>query len=361
MCWNVSESGDQVLLSRYSIAVSAAISFGVLISSNAVFSGSPVIVPAGPRAAKIFFQAPVTLNGSTAGTSFDRAPGGGTPAVPGSGLPAVRVYNPDGSGLATGGPSAATWPKWLTSFEIGISGTNNSTAISGNCARFSGPGEDTASNCNFLITDPSAGTPGTRNGAAGFNCGATPGFFRVSEFDCASGGTTVDGNGGPSDGVYIRATFSRNGQFLAPNENIMVVLEYAASTVNGAPQSPTQCFANGSFTPTLASCSDMSWQIFLKHSTTEIVQPFLLLVPPAFAALDSLKLAAGSGVATKQFFMPLASDPNLNTLQISRIRGLAPDGASAPLTPPRNIFESCVTNGALCDGMVFRSITFYRM
>lgn len=302
-------------------------------------------LPGGPRAARIIFQQ------SYPSGSFDTSPTGGTPDTPGSGQQAMRVFNPDGSLLASGGTAATAWPQWLTSFEIGISGTSNTAAPNPDCARFAQLSESTANNCVFTSPFTSYNT----------TCGAGSGMYRVSEFDCTS--TTLPstkGNGGPSDGVYLRATFSRNTSILASTENLLVVLEYSASGVNPSPQTPTNCFNNGVFDSTVAGCSDMTWNAYIKHSTSEVVQPYLMLVPPVIGFANFTAQTGGSGVSTKQFYIPLASDPNLQVLQISRINALqnssTVQGASGPL-----FTTVCGPDSPLCVGMILYSITFYRI
>jgi hypothetical protein len=143
----------------------------------------------------------------------------------------------------------------------------------------------------------------------------------------------------------------------------MVVLQYAASVLNPAPSNPTLCFSGGIFNPTLTTCSDMSWQIYMKHNPFEIVQPFLMLVPPAFAYVNNVTGTGGSGAATKQFFIPLAGDQNLSVIQISRIRALP--GNTGSVSPAPNFAATCgannPANSPLCMGMIFYSITFFRI
>ncbi|MGZ6311761.1 MAG: hypothetical protein ACXWOH_14085, partial [Bdellovibrionota bacterium] len=267
-------------------------------------SASPTLsVAAGARAAKIIFRQ------SNPSGSFDSSPAGGTPAVPGSGQQANRVFNADGSLLATKGSSS--WPAWLSSVEIGVSGANNTSSTNGPCAAFASAAEAAATNCDWQ-----------GGGAGGKPCGAPAGIFRVSEFDCQ--GTTVNGNGGPSDGVYIRAFFNRAN--LGTQENIMVVVEYAASDLNPAPALPTNCFSGGIFSP--ENCSDQTWKIFMKHSGTEVVQPFLMLIPPAFASVNSTTNSGGSGTGTRQFILPMSGDANLSVMQVSRIKTFIPNATT---------------------------------
>lgn len=316
-------------------------------SSTTTISPTPspsTTVTGGARAVKILFKA-------TSGGSFNAAPAGGTAAAVGSGLQAQRVFNPDGSLLASG-TASSTWPAWLSSFEIGISGTSNSSAKDPNCAKFASSTEATDLSCDF------------GNGSGTSPCGAPPSQFRVSEVDCSLGSPAAsNGNGGPSDGVYLRAKFNRSQ--LGSSENILVVMEYSASALNPAPSNPTTCFQGGAFTP--EACSDFVWKAYLKHSSSELVQPYLLLVPPTFASVlvtvAPTPLAgaqgSGTGIAAKQFFLPLAADSNLTELQITRRQSNFPS--------PTNLKAFCTPTGTipgnspLCAGMVFYSLTFYRM
>jgi hypothetical protein len=164
----------------------------------------------------------------------------------------------------------------------------------------------------------------------------------------------TDGNGGPSDGVTLRATFSRNSSYLGLGENIMAVLEYAASGINAAAYDPSSCFSSGSLDP--GKCADMHWSVFLKHNVYEVVQPFMMLVPPVTGYVDpkgNTAGAAGGTFSSKQIVLPLASDSQLSVFQISRIKSLPHTSA--------NFTDICVTNSPRCVGMIFKKLTFYRM
>lgn len=318
-------------------------------------SSDPTATPtlsaaSGTRAVKVIFK---TTNPSG---SFDEGdiPAGGTPSVPGSGLKAVRIFHPDGS-LLSSDDSSSSWPRWFTSLEIGVSGsgsTNN--AKNEYCARFT-KSTDTSGSCDF---DRNTGT-------AAVPCSSPVNVFRVSEFDCERDDDTLDGNGGPNDPVYIRATFSRNTNYLAAHENIMVVIEYASSGLNRGAIDPTKCFTGGLFTPSQGQCADFVWQMYLKHNAYEVVQPFLMLAPPMFGYVDkdnnsSGGTGGGGAVSTKQFILPLASDSGLSVLQISRISGLADVASTA------DFYKACngannPANSPLCMGMVFYSMTFFRL
>ncbi|OFZ73916.1 MAG: hypothetical protein A3K03_04780 [Bdellovibrionales bacterium RIFOXYD1_FULL_44_7] len=282
-------------------------------------------VPSGAKAAKIIFK-------NTSGGSFNSPAAGGTAPAPASGLQAVRVFDADGT-------QHTTWPEWLTSVEIGITGTaaNSSDA---NCARFA-DATDPTTTCDF---DDDAATPEV-------SCGAAQYLFRVSDYDCAQTASATEGTGGPSDTVYIRASFNRDTSKLGESENILAVLEYASSALNSAPANPTTCFSGGEFNPTTPGCADSVWYAFLKHNAYEISNRFLMITPPAFAYVSATDNRGGGGVSTKQIVLPLARDSTLSVFQMSRIKGLASG----------NFGSKCGTNSALCVGTVFYSLTFYRI
>lgn len=319
-------------------------------ATTASAAAASTVIAGTPRAAKIIFKQAFP-NGS-----FDAASAAGTRAQPGKGHPATRVFNPDGSMLSGTGPGSATWPAWLSSFEIGISGGNNASAPASNCAKFADATESTATNCD-LKGAVGAGTD---------HCGAPGSLYRVSEFDCKSGTTTVDGNGGPSDGVYIRATFDRAQ--LGTAENMMAVIEYVAASFNPAPESPVDCFNGGVFTP--ENCSDVAWKVFLKHNVTEMVQPFLMLAPPTqnfVVTANSVTglTSSGANPSTKQIYVPLAADPSLSVFQVSRIRSALNASSAAVMAACNNLpapgAAVLPANTPLCAGIVFYSLTFYRI
>jgi hypothetical protein len=303
--------------------------------ASVLTSASPTpsaTVAAGARAVKIFFQASTSA-------SFDAPVSNliGTAAAVGSGLQAVRVYNGDGSVLALNGPTDPSWPTWLKSFEIGLSGSANSSATNPHCA-------------NFVYSAESASLPTCLPGS--YNCGAPLNQFRVSEYDCTS---AAAGNGGPSDGIYFRAVFNRATTSLGSAENILVTIEYSASALNAAPASPLSCFSGGVFTP--ESCSDFTWRAYLKHTASEVVQPFIVFVPP----ISSSSLQAGTGLNAKQIFLPIAADPTLTTFQLSRTGSILTPGTANFNADCLNAHASGNGDSPLCAGMIFYSISFYRI
>lgn len=283
----------------------------------------------GEKAVSIIFLA------SSSG-SFD-VPTASTVNTPGSGLQIQRIFRPNGTELAS--YADTDWPSWVPSVEIGISGPNNTAAPHQDCARFSLPAVDGLAKCDF-----------NGDSVKDEDCGGPSRYLRVSELDCASGSTLV-GNGGGSDGVYIRVRFDRNN--LKPTENILAVLEYAASGLNSALASPLGCFAGGAFTPTGTDCSDHSYQVFLKRSASDVVANYVTVVPPVTGFVDTAKKRGGSKPLTREFLLPLASDSQLQYLQISRINGL-------PLSAT-DFTTRCGSNSPFCVGMVFYRLLLIRI
>lgn len=303
----------------------------------------PTVIQGGARAIRIIFKQTYPAG------SFDASPGNGTPAALGSGQQATRYFNPDGSLLAGVGSGSNTW---LSNFEIGISGANNTAAPAANCAKFADATEGSATNnCNF--------------GPAGaIGCGAPNGLYRISEYDClaTAGQTAQDGTGGPNDGVYMRATFNRT--LLGTGENIMASLEYVAAAMDPAPAAPQTCFVNG--VPAPEQCSNVTWKAYIKHSGGEMVQPFLMLVPPTQNFVNIGLGTSGVSSQMRQFIIPLAGDPQLSVLQISRVHSNLDVSSSATQTAcdyngGSGVGTTLPANSPLCAGLVIYSLTLYRI
>jgi hypothetical protein len=309
-------------------------------SSQSTGDTATVVVPAGAKAARVIFKT---------GKSFDAAAATGTPTTPGSGHRAARVYAPgdDSTPIAM--------PPWLTSVEVGVSGSANPSAPQPDCARFATPTEASSAVCDY---DANAATPGV-------SCGANDGYLRVSEYDCVRGGSAPQpGNGGGDDGIYIRATFSRDPAKLGASENLMAVLEYTASSLNAGPANPGGCMQGGVFDASAPGCADMVWNTYLKNTSGDVFQPFLMLVPPALGTVDRAANRGGGGVSTRQIVLPLAGNPSLTQLQISRVRGPAANatvGAGGPSIATVCNGAQNPSNSALCAGMIFYSLTIYRI
>lgn len=324
------------------------------LTTSAVITQAANTLPSTVRAAQIVFS-----TSATTGSFNVPAPGGTAPGV-GNGLQAMRVFNPDGSALASAGPTGTNWPTWLQNFEIGVSGPSNTGATGNNCARFAVPGESAAP-CTF---PNETGTP---------TCGVD-GYYRVSEVDCGVAPPT-QGNGTDQDGVYFRAVFSRNPALLGAAENIMAVVNYSASAFNPAPANPSTCFVNGVFTP--EACSDFTWKVFVEPTLplTTPSQPFMMMIPPApYYVNGSTTGNSSTNSVSRQFIIPLASNQSYTTVQFSRIQSTlnsatgvsnaftsACDPNSAPPTSNPARTNGSGANTPLCAGLVVYSITFYRI
>ncbi|OFZ22224.1 MAG: hypothetical protein A2X94_01840 [Bdellovibrionales bacterium GWB1_55_8] len=305
-------------------------------------TATPTMTPAGGvRAAKIIFKVPT--GGSDSG-SFDAPSGAGTVPAVGLGLQATRVFNADGSLLSAAGADSPTWPKWLAGVEVGVSGALNTKATNSNCARFAAA-TDAGGRCY--------------SGSESWNCNAPAGYYRVSEYDCLYGATptTQAGTGGKDDGVYVRAFFSREAESLDPSENILAVIEYSASGMNG-PTAAANCFPGGIFKP--ESCNELTWQIFLRANATDsAVPPYLMMIPPLVGMVNTAKKLGGTGVTTRQVMIPLASDTSLQVFQLSRIGATPGNQTEFETTCSNN--NNGTGNSPLCMGVVLYSITFFRI
>ena len=308
------------------------------------------------RAAKVIFRA-----GLGTGGSFDQPPGNGTINAVGQGFVPKRVFYPDNSLLASAGPGGTGWPSWLKNFEVGISGSANTNAPYLYCARFADSNESSDKNCRLT---------GSASTSTATNCGVPVGQFRVSEVDCSlgngssSGSATLDGNGGPTDGVYIRAQFDRTTSSLGAQENILVTIEYSVSTLNPPTVNPVSCFSGQTGALTAEQCTDFVWRAYLKNTPSDVTQPFMLFVPPTYTSIignAKTSTTASSGVAinTKQFILPLASNPELTTFQLSRVTSRFPS-----LTDLKNyctLAGSTPGNSPFCSGLIIYSMTFFRI
>lgn len=307
-------------------------------SSTSTATTNTLTRPSGAMAARIIFK--TGSNGS-----FDAASSGGSASSSSSGYTirvgqkAVRIFDPNSASAAD---ALSTWPTWISSVSVGISGASNSGSLIPECSKFADSSEASAMTCNF----------GTALAPFAAKCGAPSGYYRVSEFDCTNDAdlTMNVANKNGNDGVFIRTVFDRSTSKLGSQENVMAVLEYAASVIHPSPNQPSNCFEGG-FDPTNRECSDISWQVFLKTNVWDTLQPFLTLVPPAFAYLDTTANTGGSGRATRQIYLPLASDSGLTVFEITRINGLLHG----------DLTTNCGINSPLCSGMIFYSLTFYRM
>ena len=329
--------------------------------------------------------AQIIFTTNTTSGSFNAPTNAGTAPVPGLGLQVTRLFNPDGTALATA-TTDPNWPAWISSIEIGITGPTNTYTLPGSLTPFS-----TNPNCaRFASTTEAPG--GTNQALCAFGsptnapCGAAAGTFRVSEADCNFGsdgnskGTGI-GNGSGTDNVYIRANFNRAN--LAAKENILMVVNYAASGYYPADPNPTDCFttynsatesgftvgAGPWFSPgsnlTPEACSDFAWKVFLHHGPAETaVQPLTTFVPPTFSyvAHNTNKTSAPPN-STKQFIIPFSGDTGLTTIQLSRIFSTlkSSDVNFMNACDPSNGHLTTGANSPICAGIIFNSITFFRI
>lgn len=303
-------------------------------------SGTTLTYPTGARAVKIVF-ADGSAGHATTG-SFD------SPTAGGGSLDAVRLYTTNDALLANGRTSSS-WPKWLSGVTVGISGASNTAATHADCARFGAAGEDTASKCDF-----------NGDGVHEANCGGPANYYRVSEYDCAAGGITT-GVGNSSDGVFIRVTFNRDSANLATHENIMVLMDYTASSLNGPPADPTNCLTAGVFDPTNPNCADHTWQMFLLTKGTDTYSPFVTVAPPSFGWVNTTTGTGGGIRMTRQFILPLSGSTATTIMQLSRMKGLAVGATNYSRCIDTTNTPTGSANSPLCNGMIFYSMTLFRL
>lgn len=331
-----------------------------LLSPSPTASGSTSTVTntstSNIRSAKVIFRA-----GFGTGGSFDQPSATGTTNTVGSGFVPKRIFYPDNTLLASAGPGGLGWPVWLKSFEMGISGSSNTSSPYLYCARFADQNESSDKNCRLTGSSSTSGAS---------NCGVPVGQFRVSEVDCSIGDgassstRTQDGNGGPTDGVYIRAQFDRTTTSLGSSENILVNIEYSVSALNPPSINPSLCFNSQTGALSAEQCTDFVWRAYLKNSPQDVTQPFLLFVPPTYSSIignanTSNSPASGVGILTKQFVLPLASNPNLTTFQLSRVTSRFP--SLSDLKNYCTYSGSTPGNSPFCSGLIIYSMTFFRI
>lgn len=319
-------------------------------------SQSGLTVASGTKAVKIVFSLAPTGSFETDTTKL----GSGTAPAVGSGLQVTRLYDPTtGSAIATSGPSGSDWPTWITRIELGISGTTNTSAQSGGCAKFADASES-ANTCDF-----------DGDGTYSDLCGTPSGYFRVSDWDCQQS-TIANGAGTASDGVYVRVQFNRATQYLGSAENVLVLLEYATHSPRRSATAPTDCVTAGTFDPSASGCADLLWQAYLKRLITDTTAPFMMVVPPTIGRIvlppGGTTPVMTKGLSTKQILLPLSSDSSLSIFQLSRTTAMpltttVPIGAGAA-----TVDTMCNPNGAGagsgsagCFGVTLYSMTLIRM
>ncbi len=300
--------------------------------------------------------------------SFKTAPTNGTALSHGSGHAATTVFATDKSTVYASGDdddslstyyyTQTSWPKWIKRFEIGISGANNTGATKDECMRFTQASESAGTNCSFYDLDTAS--------VIDTNCSAPTGYLRVSEVDCVDPAETINDGTGTSlnDGVFLRTEFNRD--YISASENIMVAIEYAAFQAKAPAANPNGCLTSGFLSATQSGCSTFSWLAYLKSNIdSAAANPLLMLVPPATFNLGG---DVRTGLQTQQFFLPMASDSSLKYLHISRKTGV-PDTADIYDNTNVNVnFRTACQDSALnsgnspgCNGMIFYSVSFYKM
>jgi hypothetical protein len=365
---------------------------GTFSSTNALTSTSAT---SGAKAVQIAFSDNTTspITSSTSGTvAASFAPPATTGTAPSAGQKAIRLYNADGSflsGYVNGSPDS-NWPSWISSVEVGITGSMSTYTPPGsssvyasnyNCARFADTGGDKNGNC-------------TINGVTSATCGAPANVYRVSEADCNAntglgdpdGKSVGVGNGTTADNVYVRVNLNRSG--LASTENLMMVVNYAASSYYPADTAPSDCmttynpitgtgfnyavtsgwFTTGGSNLTAENCSDFVWKTYMRHSKTEsAVVPFTTFIPPTYSSISGNSAnKSGTTVSTRQFIFPIAGDQGIQVLQLSRTfsKLLGTDTnftAGGACDPGSAATGANGANTPNCAGLVLYSITLFRI
>lgn len=330
--------------------------------------------------------------------------GVGTDDEYGSGVPAVRLWgaNNTGNPIADAGNGAlpenissiAGWPAWIERIEVGLSGANNPRYKQTNCMKFAGA--DLTPNCNTSTPDLAANNYVS-------NCRAPEGKLAMSEKNChrnvvipaavpnAAQLQLANDLSDASDldtGIFIRVAFKRSE--LGASENILVDLKYYASTWNSPPSNPRGCFnSSGVYTPNSPTCTDLAWAAYLSAGVGSLssmpVQPFLWLAPPAAHAWrggmgeapDAQTENMGFRVpVSQQIIIPLSSDPDAKFLELTRrhiywptsqnsiptgLEGQYPFGRQSGLVWPTKSINACGDDSPFCAGIVFDSLSLYRI
>lgn len=280
------------------------------------------------------------------GGSFTNSPpSAGTTPLTGSGWAANKLFTPKNEELAVGS-THALWPKWLSRFEVGLSGSANAVATNQECARFATASEVSLTD-QCRLYDVAGTTPYP------FNCRVTgAGQFRISEFNCPN--ESVTGSGATSDEIYVRGIFDRS--YLLPNENLLVTIEYSASTLHGPPTNVASCFTNGEFNPSNIECSEMTYYWYLKSNAAQTPARFQIFIPPAQVTTNTLD--RGTSIRTAQLIVPFAANPDATILQLSRIRAKS---SLANTVLGDNADSYCEDSSPFCMGLVIYSMSFFRI
>lgn len=297
-----------------------------------------------PQAVRYIFK--VGADGSFNDPATDSSFSGGTTGS--AVFPAVRAFSAEGKLLSE-------TPSWIKSMGVRLTGSGTPAA----CARFALATERTSALCDW-----------DQNNAGTSPCGASAGYYRVSEWDCTNG-VVANGTGAGTDPAAIRVEIDR--EVMGSGENLLVTLEYRASAVaegtsnaTGGSLDPTRCNdSSTAFDSDNSDCADMTWRLYLKNLPTDPgssgVLPPYLVVPP-FSGRVNPELNSGGGAwMTRSFLIPLKNAPDITTLQFTRVQGRNPDDYkdSAISTNNRSICRG--TNTAECLGIIFKSITLVRL
>lgn len=285
----------------------------------------------GSQAVRVYFR---TLDKELG--SFPLPSSSGTENLPMKGLFATKLYKPDQSILVSGNPQSPDWPAWIEGIEVTLSGQSNLALPNAQCAQFL--------RNEVNLSDEQKDYRGDM------------GSLQVSEADCGpptsdsslTKNGTIIGNGGPNDGFSIRVYFNRDVN-MGPTENILLTLQYQASGSIGIAPDKTSALNCNSATG-IKDCPEMLYQVYLKNSPTDVLQPFVMLIPPIHSPLNELGYT-NRDYTQKQIFIPLAAYPSVKVIQISRIFGLgewAREKCGGTLSPR-------------CLGVIFHSLTLHRI
>ncbi len=293
-------------------------------------------VPGGARSVKILFNSDyfssVPANGSSMTSDL-------------SGVSANTFFTTEAT------PQTLTKPSWLTAVRVSVGGSQNTSARKGACGGFSPTSGSTS--CSFpSVNGPSVNT---------FSCRGPQKLYRVSEYDCAdiSGGgvdSAVPGTGAMTDGVSIKIILNRDPSQLGSSENLMLVLEYQASGLAAATQAGSCVDTQGNPLLNHPDCVDQAYQLFARPFgiNTGILR-LLTVVPPAGGRVNAAEQSFGGPIQTRQMIVPLSTlSPSVNVLQLTRTFGLQ-DGSR------RGFSATCHQDSPLCLGMIFHSLSIFRM
>ena len=258
-----------------------------------------------------------------------------TGTTPGTLFAATRAFLADGSSV-----TGNDWPSWILSFGVSLTGSASSSAPV--CAKF---GSTPAANCNLSSSTLFCNGPDT--------------FYQVSEAACSAAPIATNGDGSLTDSVQVAFTVDRESGALGTSENLLLDLEYIASTPARGPTDAADCFQESgakNFGLSVGGCISEQWKLFLIDSDANTIIPFLQIIPPftgqhlQAATQDSGDLfVAGVQLQHRQIIIPLASYPSVDRIQISRTYG---ESSSV-----------CVSgsDSALCSGVVFKTIRVTRI